>query len=96
MTISARRAALLGLTVPLSAVMTAVLGLWPEEDDEVVVVPPFSGDPKGGGDGRRRGERKTTPRSDKADEWIAEQRRIARANRLAIAIIVAIAEQEFA
>ena len=33
--ISARRAAALGLTVPLSAIMNAVLGLWPEpEDDE--------------------------------------------------------------
>lgn len=31
--ISYRRAALLGLTVPLSAIMTAVLGLWPEQEE---------------------------------------------------------------
>jgi hypothetical protein len=30
--ISARRAALLGLGAPLSVIMAAVLGLWPEED----------------------------------------------------------------
>lgn len=32
--ISARRAALLGLTTPLTAIMVAVLGLWPEDDEE--------------------------------------------------------------
>ena len=31
--ISARRAAALGLTAPLSAIMIALLGLWPEQDD---------------------------------------------------------------
>lgn len=31
--ISVRRAALLGLDAPLSPIMAAVLGLWPEEDE---------------------------------------------------------------
>jgi hypothetical protein len=35
--ISARRAALLGLTTPLTAIMIALLGLWPEQEDEAVV-----------------------------------------------------------
>lgn len=46
--ISARRAALLGLKVPLSAIMLAVLGLWPEPEDE----PSHGGG--GGGGGRQR------------------------------------------
>lgn len=41
--ISTRRAALLGLAVPLSSIMVAVLGLWPEDDAQP---PPFVG---GGG-----------------------------------------------
>lgn len=47
--ISARRAALLGLTVPLSPIMVAVLGLWPEAEDAPVEQPsPFtSGAPDG-------------------------------------------------
>ena len=40
---NARRLALLGLNAPLSAIMAAVLGLWPEEDAQP---PPFLG---GGG-----------------------------------------------
>ena len=39
--ISARRAALLGLTTPLTAIMVAVLGLWPELDDELPAAPSF-------------------------------------------------------
>lgn len=37
--ISARRAALLGLTVPLSPIMIAVLGLWPEPEDDLPELP---------------------------------------------------------
>ena len=44
--ISARRAALLGLTVPLSPIMVAVLGLWPELEEEA---PPASQVYGGGG-----------------------------------------------
>ena len=50
--ISARRAAALGLTVPLSAIMNAVLGLWPEPaDDAVATTRRPTADPRGGGDG---------------------------------------------
>lgn len=46
--ISARRAAALGLTVPLSAIMIAVLGLWPEQvEDEIKVQPSHTGAPDG-------------------------------------------------
>lgn len=47
--ISARRAALLGLTEPLSAIMIAVLGLWPQEDEDIVWAPPAG---EGGGGGK--------------------------------------------
>lgn len=49
--ISARRAALLGLTVPLTAIMIAVLGLWPEPEE-----PPAAPTPSavyGGGAARK-------------------------------------------
>lgn len=43
--ISTRAAALLGLTVPLSPIMVAVLGLWPEVETETLpdYRPPISG-----------------------------------------------------
>ena len=43
--ISFRRAALLGLNAPLSAIMLAVLGLWPRQDDELPPTPQFIGGP---------------------------------------------------
>lgn len=47
--IQARRAALLGLTVPLSPIMAAVLGLWPEPEDPPFELPPL---PSGGDNSR--------------------------------------------
>lgn len=49
--ISARRAAALGLTAPLSAIMVAVLGLWPEAEEDEPSLPPVYG----GGRKRWRG-----------------------------------------
>ena len=43
--ISFRRAALLGLDAPLSAIMLAVLGLWPRADDDLPPAPQFIGGP---------------------------------------------------
>jgi len=43
--ISARRAALLGLDAALSAIMIAVLGLWPEAAEAPSV--PLAGEPQG-------------------------------------------------
>ncbi len=37
--ISVRRAALLGLTTPLTAIMVAVLGLWPEPQEPLFELP---------------------------------------------------------
>lgn len=49
--ISYRKAALLGLTAPLSAIMIAVIGLWPEPDEPIIQPQPvFLG---GGSKGRR-------------------------------------------
>jgi hypothetical protein len=45
--ISTRRAALLGLSTPLSLIMVAVLGLWPEEEEETL--PEYQTDYYGGG-----------------------------------------------
>lgn len=91
--ISARRAALLGMTVPLSAIMLAVLGLWPEEDEtEVVTIPARTvADPKGGG--------KVEPVRKKADdgEWLTAQRKRMKSQLDAvIAMVCAIAEESYA
>lgn len=61
MTISARRAASLGLWVPLSAIMSAVLGLWPEPEEEDAGLPPVYG----GSGSARWSRRRTWP----AIEW---------------------------
>lgn len=85
MTISARRVALLGIGFPLSAIMLAVLGLWPEEEDEaaepIIIF--------GGGGGKRQ--------HDGAKRLLANQQMQYKQNQALIAMIVAMAEeQEFA
>ena len=52
--LSARRVALQGLTVPLTPIMTAVLGLWPEE--ETTTLPDYypTGLAKRGPPGKKR------------------------------------------
>ena len=89
--ISARRAALLGLDSPLSAIMAAVLGIWPEAEDEpeVITIPARTiADPKGGG--------KVEPVRKKADdgEWLTAQRKRMKSQLDAvIAMVCAIAEE---
>lgn len=53
--ISARRAASLGLWVPLSAIMSAVLGLWPEPEEDEPTLPQVYGS------GRKRWRDKSWP-----------------------------------
>lgn len=96
--ISARRAALLGLTVPLSAIMTAVLGLWPEPEDEDDTPPQFdigSGIGLGGG-GKpvRKTLAKKRPAQEDDDDFLDHQRRMFERNRAAIAAIIAVVEAE--
>lgn len=103
MTISARRAALLGLTVPLSAIMNAVLGLWPEpEEDEDDVVSSIA-DALGGGDGRPRKSAKAAAAKPKKrddpeeDKWLEAHLAIRAAQmRAIISLTCAIAEEEYA
>ncbi len=88
--IDPRRAALLGLTVPLTPIVIALLGLWPVDEEEplpVYVVPVSEG-----GGGRRVPQRPKMQRASRA--FLAEQQRIVDQNRAAIAMIVAIAETE--
>lgn len=87
--ISARRAALLGLTVPLSAIMVAVLGLWPEADETEVPIPAKTiADPKGGGKPVKKSE---------DGEWLAAQRKRMKSQLDAvIAMVCAIAEESYA
>lgn len=99
MTISARRAALLGLTVPLSAIMNAILGLWPEpeeEDDEDVE--DSTADALGGGSGQPAAAHKTAKRDDpEEDKWLEAHRAIRDAQmRSIISMTCAIAEEEYA
>lgn len=93
--ISARRAALLGLTVPLSAIMLAVLGLWPEpEDDDVFPAFPPPADPRGGGSRRKKAE----PRKPKAedDDYLTWRRRLRQQTQAVIAAACAIGEEMYA
>lgn len=61
--ISARRAAQLGLAEPLSAIMLALLGLWPEPADELIP-PPLQ--QSTGGTGRSSPKRITRRRT----QWL--------------------------
>ena len=88
--ISARRAALLGLDAPLSPIMAAVLGLWPEQD-AVLPVAVATGYFQGGPDGpSTQGQR---DEHDPLAEFIAKQAkeaaRIHKQNQAAIALILA-------
>lgn len=64
---NARRLALLGLDAPLSAIMLAVLGIWPEDDQQPPVVDPGAvASPVLGGGGTQRAAQKVKKR---APEW---------------------------
>lgn len=69
--ISPRRAALLGLTTPLNAIMIAVLGLWPETSSPVVVEQePWAGGADSG------------PRAPSRPDWELERSRAGREKQL--------------
>lgn len=89
--ISPQRAASLGLTVPLTAIFIALLGLWPLEDEEEPLPdyrPPIS---EGGGGGRSRAQA-DAQRSKRI--FLAKQRSILEHNLAIIAMTIAIAEEE--
>lgn len=94
--ISARRAAALGLTVPLSAIMNAVLGLWPEPEDDAVAPRTRrpTADPRGGGDGEPAPRRKTAKEVEE-DYWNRLVARRDKHNSAAVLAAVAIAELEY-
>lgn len=88
---SPQRAAALGLKVPLKPIVIALLGLWPLEDEEEPLPdyrPPIS---EGGGGGRSRAQA-DAQRSRRI--FLAKQRSILEHNLAAIAMTLAIAEQE--
>lgn len=94
--ISSRRIALLGIGYPLSPVMLAVLGLWPEEED--TPRPPMFGflDPLGGGGGRKA---KAAPQvapepKRKPPEADDDQPRIRRQNDLILSLVMAAVTEE--
>ena len=83
--ITARRAALLGLTTPLSAIMIALLGLWPEQDDPPTPpIPPAFVEVGGGMTAARAAEvrRQNAQEDDDAP-------RVARQNSLIVALVTA-------
>ena len=90
--ISARRAALLGLSVPLSAIMLAVLGLWPWSDDEEPL-PVYAPPPSSGGGG---GSAKKLLHSREKNKAAAERLRIYSENMKIIATICAAVAEEYA
>jgi len=90
--ISARRAALLGLTTPLSAIMLAVLGLWPESEDAPIEIPVrTAADPRGGGNAASKKKAK-----DDDDHFLAWKRRMKEQAQAMIAAVCAIAEEAYA
>lgn len=91
--ISARRAALQGLKVPLTAIMIAVLGLWPEPEDEVVV-PNDLTDPLGGGYSKPARTKPAKADDDAEYEALRLIRRM-QSNAAAVMTAVAYAEQEY-
>ncbi len=95
--ISARRAALQGLKVPLTAIMIAVLGLWPEPEDEVVVPPHDLRDPLGGAYSEEPSTKpaKATKATDDAKRKALMLIRRAKSNALAIMTAIAYAEEEY-
>lgn len=87
---SARRAALLGLNAPLSAIMIAVLGLWPEREDEPVEIPvKTTADPLGGGQVQKK-------KDDDDEYFLAWKRRMKKQTQSIIAAVCAIAEEHYA
>jgi hypothetical protein len=83
-----RRASALGLTVPLTPIVSALLGLWPLDEEEPlpVYVPPVS---EGGGGGRRA--QADAQRSKRI--FLAKQRSILEHNQAAIATVLAVFEE---
>lgn len=88
--ISSRRIALLGIGYPLSPVMLAVLGLWPEEED--TPQPPMFGlhDPLGGGGGRQS----KAPPLKRRPEVDDDMPRIRRQNDLILSLVMAAVTEE--
>lgn len=82
--ISARRAALLGLDAPLSPIMLAVLGLWPEQEDETPVIVPEPARGSGGAVKRPKPDAEWTDPSDD------DERRVMNNNQAIIATVVAL------
>lgn len=83
--ITARRAAALGLTAPLSAIMIALLGLWPEQDDPPAPpVPPVFVEVGGGMTAAQAAE---VRRQNAAEDDDAQ--RITRQNQLILALVTA-------
>lgn len=87
--ISTRKAALQGLAVRLTAIMVAVLGLWPEDDEEIPEPPPPPTN-SGGGGGRIQPQRQGDARRLRR---LQDQQRIQRNNMIAIATVLAMAEE---
>ena len=81
--ITARRAALLGLTTPLTAIMVALLGLWPEADDPTPDIPTAFVEVGGGMTAARAAE---VRRQNASDD---DAPRVARQNSLIVALVTA-------
>ncbi len=73
--ISVRRAALLGLDAPLSPIMAAVLGLWPEPDEPEIKVPEPTG---AGANFSSRAPVRPVQRQPIAEEELGQEMSIAR------------------
>lgn len=96
--ISARRAAALGLTVPLSAIMNAVLGLWPEpaEDDEIEISAfQAPADAKGGGSGESKADADRRAKEADRQYWAELDALRRKLNPAAVLAAVVFAELEY-
>lgn len=89
--ISFRRAALLGLNAPLSAIMLAVLGIWPRPDDEAPALPPIVSGPDGPSASSRSRDHEEDP-LDRVRREIEIEEQARRNMAIMLATVTALAE----